>query len=363
MVAPTRFGFRPIVIALIVASTLVTASAVPAAGAGRFPNYKIIDLGTLGGTNRGANAINNLDQVVGWSEIQAGSDIRHAFLWQDGKMFDLGTLGGTNSEARGINRRGWVVGWSDVSQDVRHAFLWKKGKLIDLGTLGGTNSEANAINDAGQIVGTSDVPDPVLGQMFHAFLWEAGEMIDLGVLPCAVQGSERGSQAFAINRDGQIVGRRSCHPGYSLGQPILWDEDIASVLPADLGGPNSYAQGITHKEQVIINSGFPRGATQLAYLFDRGSGETTAIVPESYHTYANGINEQGVVVGEILTPLGSTRGNPHAFVWIKGSMLDLGALQDNFGTSRATAINKTGVIVGERTDMGGVGHAVMWRPK
>ncbi len=143
--------------------------------------YKIRDLGTLGGDNSAATAVNVNDQVAGWSEVTTGSSDRHAFLWQGGRMRDLGTLGGANSEARGINRRGWVVGVSDTASGVRHAFLWRNGRMLDLGTLGGANSEANAVNDDGMVVGWSTEVD---GGSLRAFKWEYGEMRALGVLDC-----------------------------------------------------------------------------------------------------------------------------------------------------------------------------------
>jgi probable HAF family extracellular repeat protein len=54
--------------------------------------YPAVDLGTLGGTNASASALNNRGQVVGWSNL-ANSEI-HAFLWWKGAMRDLGNRRG-----------------------------------------------------------------------------------------------------------------------------------------------------------------------------------------------------------------------------------------------------------------------------
>ena len=70
---------------------------------------------------------------------------------------DLGTLGGSNSYAQALNDRGQVVGFSNLAGDPwsYHAFSWTSGDgMIDLGTLGGGSSIAYAVNDLGQVVGT-----------------------------------------------------------------------------------------------------------------------------------------------------------------------------------------------------------------
>jgi probable HAF family extracellular repeat protein len=52
------------------------------------------------------------------------------------KIIDLGTLGGTNSAAQFINDSGQVVGSTLNAFGEQRAFLWKKGVMTDLGTIG-----------------------------------------------------------------------------------------------------------------------------------------------------------------------------------------------------------------------------------
>jgi probable HAF family extracellular repeat protein len=122
---------------------------------------EMTDLGTLPGWQWSvANAINNRYDVAG-AATNADRTIKRAFLLQGGAggtFVDLGTLGGISSEATGLNELGQVVGWSQTTSGDTHAFVWTAaGGMVDLGTLqGGTFSSAAAINERGQVVGWGD---------------------------------------------------------------------------------------------------------------------------------------------------------------------------------------------------------------
>lgn len=131
----------------------------------------LADLGTLGGQISSASSINDFGQIVGtsttgaWATQNAGGigvsvDASHAFLYSDGAMADLGTLGGDTSQADAINNLGEIVGESEITPGdyMEHAFLDENGTMIDLNSLvdpksGWVLNEATAINGAGQIVG------------------------------------------------------------------------------------------------------------------------------------------------------------------------------------------------------------------
>jgi len=82
---------------------------------------------------------------------------------------DLGTLGGRESQAVAVNDRGQMVGWSRTADDKTHAFLWTESRgMIDLGTLGGGRSQAKDVNDRGQVVGGSQTASGG----YHAVLWQ-----------------------------------------------------------------------------------------------------------------------------------------------------------------------------------------------
>jgi probable HAF family extracellular repeat protein len=68
-------------------------------------------------------------------------------------LTDLGTLGGPESHAAAINEAGDVVGVSYDADGTGHAVLWRRGRTIDLGVPPGGSSRALDVNDRGQILG------------------------------------------------------------------------------------------------------------------------------------------------------------------------------------------------------------------
>lgn len=155
----------------------------------------LVNLGTLGGTDSWAWAVNSSGQVAGTSATSTGA--HHAFRYSGGTMTDLGTLGGSDSSAQGIGASGTVVGYSLTSSSVYHAFRYSGGTMTDLGTLGGTTSFAYAIDDSGGIVGTSTLST---GEE-RAFLYTGGTMYNLGTLS-----GDYGSCALGVNNSGEAVG-------------------------------------------------------------------------------------------------------------------------------------------------------------
>ena len=110
--------------------------------------------------------INNFGQMVGQCQNRWGK--WRAVLWNKfGRITNLGTLGGTESFATALNDAGVVVGRSRTAARDFHPFVWRDGVMIDLGTLGGSHGKAEDINDAGWIVGASARADGTV----HATLW------------------------------------------------------------------------------------------------------------------------------------------------------------------------------------------------
>ena len=50
-----------------------------------------------------------------------------AVVWQGGRITDLGTLGGDQSSADAVNSQGWIVGTAWLKNGHRHGVLWTQG--------------------------------------------------------------------------------------------------------------------------------------------------------------------------------------------------------------------------------------------
>ena len=328
-------------------------------------------------------AINNFDQVVGWSyyynsstcpTVDCGTN-QHAFLATGPDpltMQDLGTLGGTQSGATDINDNGQAVGWSYDSSGRQRAFLWTSGPgMQDLGTIceniippivcGDPSDDAayaSAIsNNLSQLQAVGWSYDASGNQ--HAVLWTAIRTITDLASPSSLGGNN--SSATAINVNGQVVGISDVATANEY-HAFFYDSTLSSPVMEDLGtldgGTKSYPAAINNATPVQV-AGWSNLASgsQHAFLWTSAQGMTDlGTLPGGTTSSATAINDNGWVVGWS----DDASGNRHAFVWITGEgMTDLGTL-DGGATSYALAINNSGQVVGQSAYSPFYQHAIVW---
>lgn len=176
-----------------------TTQTGPISQGGRFLAFLYRDgvmhtLGTLGGDESHAFAINDRGVVAGWSYTTPGTRATRGFIYKDGVMTALPTLGGRDSTAIDINSHGVVVGMAEDASDVPHGFMWdERGGMRSIGA----GFSPRAINDRGAVIGhSSAVP----------YLYEDGTMTRLDTLPAFTAAGYRSLTVTDINDRGWIVG-------------------------------------------------------------------------------------------------------------------------------------------------------------
>ena len=263
-----------------------------------------VDLGTLGGNESIAGAVNSRGQVVGvalngigdpysfFDFVLCGSSSgtqTRAFLWDpDNGMQDLGTLGtGNNAWATFVNEAGQVAGASytnSIPNDTTgvptiHPFLWdKKNGMRDLGSFGGTVVEnINRLNQRGQIVGTLTLPgDEAVG--WHPFVWDGKQLIDLGTY-----GGDHDWGNW-INDAGEVTGQ-GAFPGLQEFHGFYWKDGKKTDLGLLPGDSMSDALVINSRGQIVGFSGSDESQSASAVLWENESAQivdlNTLVAPGS----------------------------------------------------------------------------------
>ena len=315
--------------------------------------YKIYDIGTLGGTSSYGWGINNAGTVVGEGSVTGDLSINvlkysGATLSSPGSSQNVGSFGGgVFTEGFSINNSGQVVGaYYDPTFTIQRAFINTGGSFLDIGTLGGDYTSANSINDNGQVVGTGYLASG----NHHAFLYSGGNMTDLGTLG----GTQ--SNGASINLAGTVSGTSTIANGSS--RAFIYTTSGGMVALGTLGGSDSTGAGINDLGQVTGFSSTGAGSSH-AFIYSGGPLQDLGTLGGN-SSYASGINNFGMVVGNSDTLSGA-----RAFVYDSGIMYDLNNLAMNLGGSgfnyldNAIAVNDSGWVTGYGTTVGGETHAFL----
>jgi probable HAF family extracellular repeat protein len=161
-------------------------------------------LGTLGGRDSLAFAINDFGQVTGYSDTAQSQ--RHAFIYKDGTFTDIGASSGAETMPASINASGQVVGFASSNTSNRGAFLHNNGSFLFFEVRG----FASDINNHADVVGGISGNDDGTGR---AFFFSGGVEQDLGTLNGSIYALAKG-----INNLGQVVGESGIGPIFSTNQ-------------------------------------------------------------------------------------------------------------------------------------------------
>jgi uncharacterized membrane protein len=232
--------------------------------------------------------------------------LNRAFILQNDLIQQFPVIGNINRESRaeGINRLGLVVGSADFGNGISSPYLWDTGanSVIQIG--GNLQGRAVAVNDHGRVVG-----HVVQGDFSRAFTYQQNGTFEFLELPHSA------SLAVDVNNSGDIVG--------------TWINET----------------GVAES------------------FFTSSAGLLTTIDPlGGYAVFAEEVNDNGFVVGKILTA--ST--GFEAFIWHEtfgtrflSDLIEPGSDWDLRG---ATAISESGYIAGYGFNPAGEYRAFLLQP-
>ena len=143
--------------------------------------------------------------------------------------------------------------------------------------------------------------------------------------------------SHGINNQSKVVGTRG---DATYSSPFIWQNgliDFISPIDAQAGS----ASGINASGHIAGDQRFTVFPTETfrAFLNANGSNRLLGVLPGFVSSFGRGLNNNGVVVGDLRTDLG----NNHAFVWdAANGMRDLTPAGGGF----ATGVNDAGQVVG-----------------
>ncbi|HTZ59420.1 MAG TPA: DUF3466 family protein [Acidobacteriaceae bacterium] len=295
----------------------------------------LLDLGTLGGPNSAADGPNIYGEAAIGSEVSQADPDKEDFcgfgthlvcrgaIWRFGKLSALPNLpGGRNSNAFGVNNLGQVVGWSEngvrdstcntgtPGQVFRfQAVRWEpNGQIHELQPLKGDSvAFSMGVNDVGQAVGSSGTcatqglpPAHVSG--LHAVLWEPdGTPKYLGTL--GDKDHTASNNASSVNDRGDVVGTSEFTDG--TVHSFLWTKangmrDLGTLSSSAFATVAGCCRTVNNQDEVVGFSIDPNGMT--AFLWNDGKmTDLNTLIPANSSLHLLGaysINDQGEIAGQ-----------------------------------------------------------------
>jgi uncharacterized membrane protein len=250
------------------------------------PQYEVVDLTKMFGTDFTAVDINNYGAVVGHMRLTHSTD--QACVIQNGELTMLPMYQGIHPwYAIGIGDNGDVLGAGTLGTGTYRSIVYRNGKVIDIGIPGFQEFPASfGMSDTGQVTGFMNntpfvwdsgnvtvIPGGGSGHAINGALqvagtrqnrattWVNGQPIDLH--PAWAEGSF----AASINKTGEIAGWGRRITGGQRG--VLWRNGKAIDL-GDFGGGQSRAYDVNDLSQVVGWASMA-GQPDEGFLWDKGT--------------------------------------------------------------------------------------------
>ena len=316
---------------------------------------QVTDLGSLG-ADSGARDINDLGDVVGWTE-KSGDQRQHAFIHLNGQMYSVHdeTPPFRNGIAWAINNSRVVVGsYQDANYPVvfdRRPFyyypgIWLEKMQTDASPGLGYDwfGEAFAINEADSIAGTAtmtvNIPPPTTGLCHQtlAVRWFSAAYTPQS--PFCIPDPDNDDTwvgqgikptAYDINNSHNLVGTDGGKTQFSMFFYDALQDDVIAV-PRPAGAPLyegstklfGIARGMNDDNWVVGSYGHDHeGQSTIqtrAFVWNgtSGSSQSLGTFTGGTHSAAHEINEQNMVVGSSgrkWTLSGQNVNRTLAFLW------------------------------------------------
>jgi probable HAF family extracellular repeat protein len=323
------------------------------------------------------------DVVTGVQKALISADIP-LYRYQ---AIDLGAIAptGNATQANAINDKGQIVGRSQTTEVSgtgfrNQGFIWDNGAFKPLTSTGikngggeNTGKEVTqrggggftaAINDLGAIAGTSD---EFAGRATdRGLLWQKGADGEYELQITDLPGVE--TYFFDINNQNQMAGRHIYGPGSTAtapnrSRPLSVDQGFINPLP-DLGGDTGTANGINNQGVIvgqIDNDGLNDKTVNTAALWEKGADGKYKLTNlgtfGAEQAIARDINDAGQVIGWTAGGTGATA-TSSPFLWQDGQKINLGS----FGgaTGQTAGINQFGQVVGYSQNSVRQDRAFVW---
>jgi uncharacterized membrane protein len=292
------------------------------ATAARATDYNITTF-AIPGYSTYITGINDSGQFVG--DFTTNGDVYYAFLQSLGAatvaLQDPATSASRSVMARGINDQGDIVGtYQTLSGGVQSFEYTPTGGYADIGD--GSTTAVNAITNTGQYFGSARIS--VYGassRYFEAYL-NYGNNTSLtfpdggASAPSLSPQEDEGTFGLGINSYGAMVGDYVTRTGTGQYDTFgyLYDNTGFSVI-APPGASDSIARGVNDAGDIVGNydvtaSDPMTGDTTTSYydLVYIGGQYQVFYIPGAVQTDLYGINNAGVIVGDVQFPHQDTEG-------------------------------------------------------